>query len=287
MSRQFPLALTASPQVLPISGGELGFHKIFIGFGTAPVSGYVSVEKRQIGSSIWEPISGGENLPIVAGQATIYTDGAIGSLRVSFIALDGGSAAALWLSSEPTAYPPMQLATDNLVGPSARLRVDPGQTGFFAGRFFRSYFEALIPVAGPAVQFRFTSPIDFILWSQLLELTQGAIEMRVYSGATSSGSWTARPIIGVNRMAQRPEPYYSPQCTFETGGNFTGGTEVDLLKLRSAAANNSASNVGGEFSERGLPAGVYHGRIQTLTGGVNVNDAAQLIYSLIFEERPQ
>lgn len=286
MSRNFPLSLTSTPQDLPIAGGVQGFHKIFITFGTAPSEGFVSVEKRLIGANNWMPIEGGENVDASTGEVAIYTDGPIAALRVSFIALDGGGAASLWLSSEPTAYPPMQLVTDNLVGPSARLRVDPGQTGFFAGRFFRSYFEAIIPTAGPAVQFRFTSPIDFILWSQLLELTQGAVELRVYSGATSSGSWAARPIIGVNRMDQRPFPYYEPQCTFETGGTFSGGTEVDLLKLRSAAANNSASNVGGEFSERGLPAGTYHGRIQTLTGGVTVNDAAQLIYSLIFEERP-
>lgn len=166
-----------------------------------------------------------------------------------------------------------------------RLRVDPGQTGFFSGKFFRSYIEAVIPVAGPSVQFRFSSPIDFILWSQVLEVTQGAIDFRVYTGATSTGSWTARPIIGVNRMAQRQTPYYTNQITLETGGNFTGGTEVDLLKVRASSANNSASNVGITSTERGLPAGVYHGRFQTLTGGVPVNDAAQLLYTLSWEER--
>lgn len=166
-----------------------------------------------------------------------------------------------------------------------RLRVDQGQTGFFSGKFFRSYIEATIPVAGPSVQFRFTSPIDFILWSQVLEITQGAVEFRVFTGATSTGSWTQRPVIGVNRMAQRQTPYYTNQITLETGGNFTGGTEVDLLKVRAPSANNSASNVGIESSERGLPAGTYHARFQTLTGGVTVNDAAQLLYTLIWEER--
>ena len=51
-------------------------------------------------------------------------------------------------------------------GPAQRMRVDPGQTGFFAGRMFRSYLEQIIPVAGPAVSARFTSPVDFILWQQ-------------------------------------------------------------------------------------------------------------------------
>lgn len=182
------------------------------------------------------------------------------------------------------AHPPFELVTGNGVSP--RLRVDPGQTGFFAGRMFRNYHEALIPVAGPTVQFRFTSPVDFILWAQGLELTQGALELRVYTGATPSGTWTDKTPIGVNRMAERPSPNYVAQCRFGTGGNFSGGTEVDLLKLRASAANNAASNVGTNFSERGLPAGTYYGRFSTLTGGVTVNDAAQMLYSLLWEERP-
>lgn len=102
----------------------------------------------------------------------------------------------------------------------------------------------------------------------------------------ASGTWTDRPIIGVNRMMEVPQPPYSAQVTFQTGGSFTGGTEVDLMHVRAASANNSAANVGGSMSERGLPAGTYYIHISTLTGGLTVNDAAQLIYSLIWEERP-
>ena len=174
-----------------------------------------------------------------------------------------------------------------IAGISPRLRVDAGQTGFFAGRMFRSYINAVIPVAGPAVSFRFTSSKDFILWNQHLELTQGALQLEVFTGAvTPSGTWTQRPIIGVNRMAERPTPFYVPVITLETGGAFTGGTAVDLIQLRSSSANNSATNVGGEWSERGLPAGTYYGRFSTLAGGLTVNDAAQMLYSLTWEERP-
>lgn len=181
---------------------------------------------------------------------------------------------------------PSRLITDR-GGPSQRLRVDPGQTGFFAGRMFRSYLESVIPVAGPPVQFRFTSPVDFILWSQILTLTQGALQLRIYTGATPSGSWTPLPVIGVNRMAERPQPYYEPQVTIDTGGDFTGGTEVDVMLVRCGAnqGNQSSQNSGGETSERGLPAGIYYGRLSTLTGGVTVIDAAQMVYSLYWEER--
>lgn len=183
------------------------------------------------------------------------------------------------------AHPPFDLLTDGGDGPNRRLRVDPGQTGFFAGRMFRAFFDGVIPTAGPSVQFRFTSPVDFILWSQSLELTQGALQLEVYVGATPSGSWTPVSVIGLNRMNERPAPFYAPLVTIDTGGNFSGGTRVDVMKIRTSSANNSANNVGGDFSERGLPAGTYFGRLSTLTGGLTVNDSAQYVYSLAWEER--
>lgn len=180
---------------------------------------------------------------------------------------------------------PSRLITDR-GGPSQRLRVDDGSTGFFAGRVFRSYIERIIPTAGPTVQARFTAPIDFILLSQTITLTQGALRMEVFTGATSTGSWTSVPVIGVNRMNERPTPFYTPQCTADVGGDFTGGTAVDLILLRTAQQNASAQNVAGVIPDgRGLPPGTYHIRFSTLSGGLTVNDAAQMVYSLVWEER--
>lgn len=181
---------------------------------------------------------------------------------------------------------PFLLLTDK-AGPSQRIRVDDGSTGFFAGKVFRSYLEAIIPTAGPAVSARFTSPIDFILLSQTLTLTQGAIRAEIFTGATESGTWTNLPVIGVNRMSSRPTPLYTPQVTVATGGSFSGGTAVDLLMVRTAQQNASASNVAGILPDgRGLPAGTYYIRLSTLTGGLTVNDAAQLVYAIEWEERP-
>lgn len=173
-------------------------------------------------------------------------------------------------------------------GPSTRLRVDPGQTGFFAGRMFRSFVSASIPVAGPAVSFRFVSPVNFILWSQELTLTQGALQFEVFTGATDGGSWTTElPIIGVNRMSERPTPFYNPLVTIQTGGSFTGGTRVDLMIVNAGAnvGNQSSQNAGGQTTERGLPAGTYFGRFSTLTGGIAPVDAALFLFALAWEER--
>lgn len=183
---------------------------------------------------------------------------------------------------------PKILLTDK-AGPSQRLRVDPGQTGFFAGRMFRTYLEFVMPVAGPAVCARFTAPIDFILWSQSLTITQGAVRYEVFAAAPTpivpTGTWTAGPVIGVNRMSERPQPFYTSQCTVESGGQFTGGNPLDLMQIRTASTNGQSSNVGNGTSERGLGAGVFYVRMSTLTGGLTVNDAAQGVISLLWEER--
>ena len=169
--------------------------------------------------------------------------------------------------------------------PEQRLQVDEGQTGFFERRMFRAYAELNIPAAGPAVSFRFVSPINFILWEQSLTLDQGAMRAEVFIGATPSGTWTPIAPIGQNRMSEFP--LYNPQVSIETGGSFTGGTAVDLIRVRTAAVNNQATNVGqSAASERGLPAGTYFIRIGPLTGGLPVNDAGQGIYSIRWEERP-
>lgn len=170
-----------------------------------------------------------------------------------------------------------------------RLRVDPGQIGFWKGWQFRTYKELSIPVADPAVCLRFTSAVNFILRGQNLILTQGALRAEVFTGAvTPSGAWSALPVIGVNRMipGQGLVTPYTSQMTVETGGQFTGGTAVDLLMVRTSAQNASAQNVGVDSSERGLPPGTYYIRIGTITGGLQVNDPAQGIYSVQWEERP-
>lgn len=282
----FGLQMISDPQILPITDGASGSMIIRLQFGSVPSTGFISIEARRPGSDAWFSIHNNVAIPIASLPPQFRVDGGISALRVAMVGLTGGSSPSVSVTSNETATPPSDLLTDDGFGTSRRLRVDPGQTGFFAGKFFRSYIESLIPVAGPALQFRFTSPVDFILWQQSLELTQGGIDLRIYTSATGSGAWTQRPVIGVNRMAQRPQPYYAAQCTLETGGNFTGGTEVDVLKVRTSAANNTAQNVGDQWSERGLPAGTYYGRLQTLAGGLTVNDSAQLIYALTWEERP-
>lgn len=174
-----------------------------------------------------------------------------------------------------------------------RVRVDVGQTGFFEGREFRAYFEfsdeenTELAVAGVR-RFKFSSPVDFILQSQLIEVDKGGVRLQAFTGATDGGGWSSVSVVGKNRSPTRrvfPNgSYYVGQATFYTGGTFTGGTQVDVIRARTAAQTVSATNVGASQDDvRFLPAGDYFLIMQPLIG---VNDPSEGTYSISWEERP-
>lgn len=188
-------------------------------------------------------------------------------------------------------YAQLMNVTSDLGSGFDRQRVDVGQTGFFEGREFRSYFEFSADAGtslavGATRSFRFVSPVDFILQSQTIEVDKGGVRIRAFINATDNGSWTTVPVISKNRSpAHRvfPSGYYVGQATFFTGGSFTGGTEVDVLRSRTASQTVASSNVNAsQDATRYLPAGTYFLIMQPLSG---VNDTSEGIYSLSWEER--
>lgn len=190
------------------------------------------------------------------------------------------------------AYTALMNVTSDLGSGFDRQRVDVGQTGFFEGREFRSYFEFSADAGtslavGATRYFRFTCPVDFILQGQTVEVDKGGVRLRAFINATGSGVWTTVPIVAKNRSPARRQfktGYYVGQATFDTGGSFTGGTEVDVLRARTASQTVAAANVGASQDDvRYLPAGTYYLIMQPLVG---VNDTSEGIYSLSWEERP-
>jgi len=188
-------------------------------------------------------------------------------------------------------YSQLMNVTSDLGSGFDRVRVDPGQTGFFEGREFRSYFEfsteaSTALAVGATRDFKFVSPVDFILQSQVLELDTGGVRIQAFIGATDGGGWSTVPVIAKNRSPARrefPTGYYVGQATFLTGGTFSGGTQVDVLRGRTASQSVAAVNVdASQDATRYLPAGTYFLRMQPLVG---VNDTSQGIYSISWEER--
>lgn len=175
---------------------------------------------------------------------------------------------------------PLDLFTSDNTG-TRRMRVDIAQTGFFEGREFRSFYEFSIP-SGQSVVLKFTSPVDFILFQQNLDVDASSVKFTAEIGGTEGGSFaTPLPVIGKNRMASRPAPHYAPKVAITTGGTYTGGTVVEVVRVVSSGATAQQATVGAQISdERGLPAGSYYLRLTNIGNGT-----ATGVYSLIWEER--
>lgn len=174
----------------------------------------------------------------------------------------------------------LNYTTDRLSG-FERLRVDPGQTGFFEGREFRSFVEFSLASAA-SVTMRFTCPVGFILFGQSILLDEGRIRFEARTGATPVGSFSvAHPIVGKNRLPERRAPYYEAQATLDTGGSTTGGTLVEVVRVNAGTAGGQANTAGGLVSdERGLPAGTYYLTLTNIGTG-----SCTGVYSLWWEER--
>lgn len=180
------------------------------------------------------------------------------------------------------AHPPFDLLTDGGDGPNRRLRVDIGQTGFFAGREFRTFREFNI-AAGQTLVIRVVVPINAILAEQAVELDSGSLRITNASGGTPGGSFVETlPVIGKNNMSERPLPFYVPQLAFSAGGTHTGGFIFDIHRVVAATATAQQSTVGNIVGdERGVAAGTYYVRYENFGSG-----AATGTLWFIWEERP-
>lgn len=160
---------------------------------------------------------------------------------------------------------------------TARLRVDQGQTGFWEGREFRFDLEVSAPIV-----VKFSSPVDFILQSQILESRDGLATFTAYSGndGVEGGTFTADGVVNLPNNAMSDTPTYTQQAVITSGGTFApsqGAIPRESIKVKASTSNAQRQTVGGAaIQERGLPAGDYY---LMFTG----DDAS---YSLVYEERP-
>lgn len=177
------------------------------------------------------------------------------------------------------AYPPTKLMTDG-DGDYARLRVDVGQTGFFAGREFRTFYEFSIASGSTAV-IKVVAPVNTIVQTFGVELDLAELRVELRAGGTEGGTFsTALPVIPANSMTTASG--YAAQVTMQTGGTHTGGTVYDLLKLYSGAnVNKAVASTATENLPQGFPAGTYYITLQNTDGAT-----AAGIFRARWEERP-
>ena len=176
------------------------------------------------------------------------------------------------------AYPPTKLMTDG-DGDYARMRVDVGQTGFFAGREARTFYEFSIP-SGTEQVIKVVSQSDTIVQVFAVELELAEIRVELVVGGTEGGTFnTPLPIFKTNTMSTAST--YTPQVTMNLGGTHTGGTVVDLLTAVSGPnPNKSVASSASENLPQGFSAGTFYIRLINTDGAT-----ASGIFRARWEER--
>ena len=177
------------------------------------------------------------------------------------------------------AYPPKVLMTD-ADGVYARMRVDVGQTGFFAGREARTFYEFSI-ASGASQVIKVVALSNTIVQTLSVELLLAEIRFELLIGGTEGGTFvTPLPIIKTNTMTTASD--YLPQVTMNVGGTHTGGTLVDLLTLHSGDNKNKAiASTAAENLPQGFAAGTFYIKLTNTDGAT-----ASGIFRARWEERP-
>ena len=177
------------------------------------------------------------------------------------------------------AYPPAKLMTDG-DGEYSRLRVDTANTGFFAGREARTFYQFSIP-NGQSQVIKVVSLTDTIVQNLILELDLASLRLELVVGGTEGGTFaTPLPIFKTNTMSTASD--YVPQVTMNRGGTHTGGTVVDVLTAISGAnENKSVSQTATENLPQGFAAGTFYIRLINTDGATAIG-----IFRARWEERP-
>ncbi len=182
-------------------------------------------------------------------------------------------------SERVEAYPPKVLMTDE-DGIYSRMRVDVGQTGFFAGREARTFYEFNIATGARQV-IKIVAPTDTIIQQLSIDLYLAEIRLELVVGGTEGGTFaTPLPIFKTNTMSTSSD--YVPTVTMNVGGTHTGGTVVDLIQTITDTNPNKATPAGAsEESPQGFAAGTFYIRLINTDGAT-----ATGIFRTRWEERP-
>lgn len=175
------------------------------------------------------------------------------------------------------AYPPRVLMTDG-DGPYARVRVDVGQTSFFAGREFMAFHEYSI-AQGASVAIRAISAVDIFLQSFYVENWDSSIRLELKSGSTVTSPFVNHIPVRRTNTTTEIDASYTTGVDMDNGGVVTGGTLLDVFRV--VSGNKSDSVSGGSENPIGMPAGTYYIVITNIG-----NQTATGVFKARWEERP-
>lgn len=175
------------------------------------------------------------------------------------------------------AYPPKVLMTDD-DGPYARVRVDVGQTGFFAGREFMAFHEYSV-ATGASIAIRAIAGVDVFLEQFHLDNWTGDVRLELRSGSTVTSPFVNDIPVRRTNQTTGVDLTYTTQVGMDNSGVVTGGTLLDVFQLTSGNKNDAVT--GGSQDPIGMPAGTYYIVISNIG-----NQTATGVFKARWEERP-
>lgn len=166
-----------------------------------------------------------------------------------------------------------------------RLRMEIGQKAFFEGREFRTFRSLSIPAPTNTVQvIKAVVPLDIILYGLELSIDNGFVQCETVVGGVEGGAFSeSLTAFPANTMSDRSLPIYLPKVVLSAGGTLTGGTVLDVIRLKVENASGSAASVGNApQNQRGVGSGTYYFRLTNLAGA----GATEGTFKARWEERP-
>lgn len=148
---------------------------------------------------------------------------------------------------------------------------------FQQGRGFRTFKELNIEGSGAYV-IKIVASGPAILTGLDLAIESGNLKVETVAGGTPAGTFAeVLPIIKSNLMVTTP---YVSKLTLTAGGTHTGGTVIDVIRMKTDGNNTRAASVATtETTKRGVAPGTYHYRITNLS-----TDSALGTFKITWEE---
>ena len=185
--------------------------------------------------------------------------------------------------------PDVLIAGGGINGVAPRIRTEPGEHSFFEKLQFRTFKEFDVTAgtaiaAGATYVIKAVVPVDIILLSLTLQADNGQARVETYAGGTPGGTFSETlPTFNQNNMANEgPTPIPTSQAVLTAGGTHTGGTRLDVFRLKVATATGQSSNIdSAQGTQRGVAPATYHIRIVNFGSG-----SLEGVLHAHWEERP-
>lgn len=148
---------------------------------------------------------------------------------------------------------------------------------FRVGRTFRSFKELNIAASGTyVIKIVLPAPVYFTGFD--INIESGQLKIETVSGGTAGGTFAETlPIIRTNLAVPNS---YVVQTALTAGGTITGGTTIDVVRLKTNNnLNQSTSVIIPDEGIRGIAAGTYYWRLTNLSAADTITGTLKAQWS--------